>query len=243
MSCILSIDVSGAKASIALYSEASGTWLESSAASDASHSEELTNLVADLTLKAEVAPKEINQIVVGSGPGSFTGLRIGFSFVKGLALANGAKVTEVDTFYGYAYEFREKAKMIASISDARRGEVFLQIFVVEQGGFPAAIDEAKIIRLVDVSEMVNQEMASRCLSVNDLVVVCSEESLMAAMQFESRVPCHLARSLGQLFLGCEGRFEQAHLVEEISALCPKYIRAVNAKTIEERQKLSKATLI
>src|SRR5258708_29840760 len=77
----------------------------------------LVLLAADALLRAAgIEPRELDGVVVGTGPGSFTGIRIGLATARGLALGLGVPVAGVSTLRGYASG--------RPVIDPRRGEVF-----------------------------------------------------------------------------------------------------------------------
>jgi tRNA threonylcarbamoyladenosine biosynthesis protein TsaB len=72
---------------------------------------------ADALLReAGLAPRDLDALVVGTGPGSFTGVRMGLATARGLALALDLRVAGVSTLHAYAGG--------RPVIDARRGEVF-----------------------------------------------------------------------------------------------------------------------
>jgi tRNA threonylcarbamoyladenosine biosynthesis protein TsaB len=77
--------------------------------------------------------KEIDALVVGSGPGSFTGLRISFSVIKALSITLGKPVIKLGSFFSYAYPFMKKYEKIAVINDARRNLIYAASFRVKNG--------------------------------------------------------------------------------------------------------------
>ena len=89
----------------------------------------VTRLLADaraLLERAGLAFADVGLIAVGTGPGSFTGLRIGVATARGLALATGAPVAGVSTLRALAQtpEPPPPGTLVLPVVDARRGEVF-----------------------------------------------------------------------------------------------------------------------
>lgn len=70
------------------------------------------------------AMNDVQAIVVGLGPGSFTGLRVGLATVKGLAFARPLRVAGVSSLDALAYAVRNRAKNICVITDAKRGLIY-----------------------------------------------------------------------------------------------------------------------
>ena len=96
---ILGIDSSGHTASCALLRD--GIVLsEYSANIGLTHSQTLLPMVAEIFSRTGVEAKDLDGIAVSAGPGSFTGLRIGASTAKGLALGYGIPLIEVSTLLG-----------------------------------------------------------------------------------------------------------------------------------------------
>lgn len=84
--------------------------------------------------KRGLAFKEIGCFVVGAGPGSFTGLRISFSVIKGLSLSLNKPALAIGSFNSIAYKVRSFSSRIAVISDARRNLVYGALFKVNSRG-------------------------------------------------------------------------------------------------------------
>jgi tRNA threonylcarbamoyladenosine biosynthesis protein TsaB len=93
------------------------------------HARELLALARELLDRADLAWEALDRVVVGVGPGSFTGLRIGLSVAHGLALSLGATLVGVGTLAALAdgLPAPESGHRLAVI-DARRGEVFVAAY-------------------------------------------------------------------------------------------------------------------
>jgi tRNA threonylcarbamoyladenosine biosynthesis protein TsaB len=91
------------------------------------HQERLAPLVAEVMKTAGAPFGAVERIAVTTGPGSFTGLRVGLAFAKGLGLALGKPVLGVGTLHALAVS-AEEAPLTAAVVDARREQVYLQPF-------------------------------------------------------------------------------------------------------------------
>jgi tRNA threonylcarbamoyladenosine biosynthesis protein TsaB len=91
------------------------------------HQERLAPAVRDLMAAAKISFGELDRIGVTVGPGSFTGLRVGLAFAKGLALALGRPCIGVGTLEALAAAADAKGRT-AAVIDAGRGCVYVQVF-------------------------------------------------------------------------------------------------------------------
>lgn len=91
------------------------------------HQERLAPLAAEVMAEAGIAFADLARVAATVGPGSFTGLRVGLAFAKGLGLATGRPVTGVGTLHAMAASAGERGR-VASVIDARREQVYLQAF-------------------------------------------------------------------------------------------------------------------
>jgi tRNA threonylcarbamoyladenosine biosynthesis protein TsaB len=91
------------------------------------HQERLALMVQEAMAEAGLAFAQLDRIGVTVGPGSFTGLRVGLAFAKGLGLALGKPVVGVGALEALAASELEADLTLAAI-DARRGQIYLQAF-------------------------------------------------------------------------------------------------------------------
>ncbi|MEK7701487.1 MAG: tRNA (adenosine(37)-N6)-threonylcarbamoyltransferase complex dimerization subunit type 1 TsaB [candidate division NC10 bacterium] len=92
------------------------------------HSERLMVAIDRLLGDAGWAPRDLEGLAVAVGPGSFTGLRIGLSTVKGLALALGIPVAAVPTLDAMAATLPFAALPVCPVLDARKHEVYASLY-------------------------------------------------------------------------------------------------------------------
>jgi len=88
------------------------------------HQERLAPMAQQVLAEAE---GEYDRIAVTVGPGSFTGLRVGLAFAKGLRLATGKPLVGLGTLAGLATSVTADGPT-AGVIDARRGQVYVQAF-------------------------------------------------------------------------------------------------------------------
>lgn len=82
----------------------------------------------DLLNENRMAISDVGEIVVGMGPGSFTGVRIGVAVAKGLAHGLGVPLYGVGTLDAVAWRFAGREGLLGVVGDAMRGEVYPALF-------------------------------------------------------------------------------------------------------------------
>lgn len=117
------------------------------------HAERLMDMIAEVMAEAGVAFTDLDRIAVTTGPGSFTGLRVGLSVARGLALVLEIPVIGVTTLGAIAQGARRTLEEqgsppspVLAILDARRDEVYTQTF----GADGTALDEPRVARVADL---------------------------------------------------------------------------------------------
>ena len=124
---ILGIDTSCACAKVALLKD--GRVLGTSYADDMkTHSVKLMPMVDEVLKSNNVLPADLNLIGVVTGPGSFTGLRIGVTTAKAIAYAADTKLVGVNTLDFLAASVSEKDVLICPVVDARNTNVYCNAY-------------------------------------------------------------------------------------------------------------------
>ena len=117
------------------------------------HSRTLLPMAEDMLKNAELSIKDVDVIAIAHGPGSFTGIRIGVSTVKGLAWASDKPCVGVSTLEAMAWHGLSVGGYICPVMDARRSQVYNAIFKIEDGR-PVRVTEDRPIALGELAEEV-----------------------------------------------------------------------------------------
>ncbi len=124
---ILAIDTSTFSGSIALVKD--GLLVTELTSGDVgTHSNWLMPGISALLAGVNADLNDVDYIALANGPGSFTGLRIGVSVVKGLAWTLGKKIVGVSTLKALAYNLRYSSALVCPILDARKSEVYAAVY-------------------------------------------------------------------------------------------------------------------
>lgn len=136
---ILAIDTTSLAASVALVDETK-TIAEFTTNYKKTHSQTIMPMIDYLKNMVDLDLRSIDYIACSSGPGSFTGLRIGASTAKGLAFALGKKIVPVPTLDALAYNIFMNENIIVPIMDARRNQVYTAFYIWENNEFKRISD-------------------------------------------------------------------------------------------------------
>jgi tRNA threonylcarbamoyladenosine biosynthesis protein TsaB len=124
---VLAVDTATAIGSVALV-EGGEVRAELAARVSAKHGETLLPNVARVLEEAGVRVEDVGLFAVGLGPGSFTGLRVGLATMKGLSLARGTPLVGVSSLRVLARGAAGGARVVVSLLDAHKNEVFAAAF-------------------------------------------------------------------------------------------------------------------
>jgi tRNA threonylcarbamoyl adenosine modification protein YeaZ/ribosomal-protein-alanine acetyltransferase len=152
---ILALDTSMAACSACVYDVGAGKVLASQVAyMDRGQAEALAPMVQDVMQAAGIAYSSLSRVVVTIGPGTFTGVRIGLSFARGLGVALSIPVVGINSLAAIACNETSKANPIIVASDARGNDIYL-------GTFDAGGDELTspaIVRLDDIRDVLPRDV-------------------------------------------------------------------------------------
>lgn len=222
---ILGIDSSAITAGCALMDDSGKVIAEQFLNTKHTHSQTLLPMIESMLKCAGVAVSELDAAAVTVGPGSFTGLRIGVSTVKGMCYGAGIKCVPVSSLEAIAYNFPGIDETIVCCMDARCGQVYNAIFRSE-GGVITRQCADRAIRL--------EELARELEAMSGRIILAGDGAELAHKSTEGKYelapyPLRFQRGSG-VCLAARGR-EQI----DPAALMPSYLRLPQA----ERERLAR----
>ena len=199
------------------------------------HGAELFDTLADLLQRVGLAPRQLGQLYISAGPGSFTGIRIAVTLAKMLSFAVGTRIVAVDTLDAMAENAAEYLKAthsdltrVATILDAKQNRFFVSLYE-RQGDDWAKLLPDSLLHPEDVLALINKD---------DIPVGLLGEGLV---YYADKFACPLTRLIDKAYwpatargvyavgrrMAAKGQFS------DIATLVPAYIRKPDA--VEKRE--------
>lgn len=197
------------------------------------HAEIILPLIDSVLQRAGIGLSDVTGIAVGIGPGSFTGVRIGLSTVKGLAYGTGMPAVGISTLQAIAARVSGFEGIVCPILDARKSEVYASVFRKQGNRLERMTEDALMPILSFLRELRGVGKTARCLFIGDGVTsygpllqratdlqsyfaeegamrsVAASIALLGERQFIEDRPVHLD-DLAPVYLrrpGCESRMK------------------------------------
>jgi tRNA threonylcarbamoyladenosine biosynthesis protein TsaB len=164
------------------------------------HATRLLALANDLLAEAHIDWPGLERIAVGTGPGTFTGLRIGIATARGLAQSLGVELVGISSLCALAHGAGQEVQRVLAVIDARRGEVFLAAYDAGQELIaPQAVPPDEVAELLQRAAIDTQAEQWRALG---------DGAILYREAFE-RAGMHVAED------GCGHHQIQAHAICEL----------------------------
>ncbi|WP_418844688.1 tRNA (adenosine(37)-N6)-threonylcarbamoyltransferase complex transferase subunit TsaD [Parafannyhessea umbonata] len=132
--------------------------------------EQLVNTALDCLSQAGLAMGDVDAVLVGRGPGSFTGVRIGIATAKGLACGLGSALFGASTLDAVAWGAWAAGErgLLAVVDDAMRGEVYPGVYLLDDAGAHRTFDAERVVAADDaVEELVSRADAAELSLTGD----------------------------------------------------------------------------
>ena len=172
---ILAFESSARPASVALLRDGS-LLSQYSQCSALTHSRTLLPMAEDMLKNAELTIGDVDLFAVAHGPGSFTGVRIGVSTVKGLAWAANKPCVGVSTLEAMAWHGLAAGGVVCPVMGARRGQVYNALFEIRNG---------KPVRLCGDRPIALEELAPQLRELESPAFLVGDGAAITAKYLET----------------------------------------------------------
>ena len=182
---------------------------------DAAHGSDLMPAIDSLMKEASLTPSQLTRVVVGRGPGSYTGLRVAAATALGLARGTGAVAVGVPSFDSVAALGLEAGERGAVVTNAFGGNVYIAVYEGQEGP-----------RVKTVTAPMSLEVDRAAEPLHAVDVLLASVDMSAAVKgpatLERREPTPSASALLQMGLACTPD-------RDASQVTPLYLRPFEAK--------------
>jgi tRNA threonylcarbamoyladenosine biosynthesis protein TsaB len=199
------------------------------------HAEIILPLIDSVLQRAGIGLSDVAGIAVSIGPGSFTGVRIGLSTVKGLAYGTGIPAIGISTLQAIAARVAGFEGMVCPVLDARKGEVYGAIFR-KHGNQLERLTEDTLMTIANfLEELRDLGRPARCLLIGDGATVCRSLVQKAPdLQIHTADEDAMPSAAAAIALLSERQFTD-HRALRLDDLAPVYLRRPEC---ESRMKLT-----
>lgn len=220
---ILALDSSAAPASAALLED--GKILsEFYINTKQTHSQTLMPMVESVLKLTNKTLDDVTCMAVSAGPGSFTGVRIGVSCVKGLSMTRNIPCAGVSTLRAMAENARQLTGIVCAVMDARCGQVYNALFRAEGGTLTRLCDD----RALPIAELLEEckTFTEKIYLVGDGAELCYKT--FAAIRAELLQPQLRFQRASGVAVAAQEMVENGQTVTP-DALMPIYLRLPQAE--------------
>ena len=225
---IIAIDSSGLVASVAIVQDEE-VIAEYNVQYKKTHSQTLLPMLDELKRMVDLDLQTVDAIAIASGPGSFTGLRIGSATAKGLGLALEIPIIEIPTLDGLACNLYGTDKVVCPIMDARRNQVYTGLYSYIEDGQSDEQEQSFHYTLVPILSQCAvpiEEIAEKCNEQQKEIIFLGDGVPVFAEQLKNLMKVPYS-------------FAPAHLNKQragaVGALAEKYYREGKTVTAAEHQ--------
>ncbi len=223
---ILALDSSGLVASVAVVTE-DKVLGEFTVNNKKTHSQTLLPMVDEVLKILDMDVKELDAIAVAGGPGSFTGLRIGASTAKGLALVLNIPIINIPTVDSLAYNLYGTDHLICPMMDARRNQVYTGLYEWQEGEFKVVLPQfaAEVEELAEKLNSYNREI----IFLGDGVEAQLSKFAPLLKAPYSIAPIHLSKQRAAALGALGVEYYKAGKLQEGDSFEPEYLRMSQAE--------------
>ena len=223
---ILALDSSGLVASVAIASE-DVLLAEYTINYKKTHSQTLLPMLDEIVRMVDLDLYEVDAIAITSGPGSFTGLRIGSATAKGLGLALDKPIVSVPTVDCLAYNFYGTDRMVCPIMDARRDQVYTGLYEFVNDKL-VVVSQQKVVSMDEIIDEING-IGKEVIFLGDGVPIHKDRIAETVKVGYSYAPLHMNRQRAGAVAALGLEYYKAKQVETAAEHQPIYLRVSQAE--------------
>jgi len=220
---LLAVDTATMRCGVGVYRDGSAL-SEQTHDNGRTHSVRLMNMIDRALDEAGLRLKHLDGLAVGTGPGSFTGLRIGISTIKGLAVGSGIPVVGVCSLKALALQAGMLQTRVHAMIDARKNQVYSGIYEVSGKG-PKQLCHVQVAAPEQVASAVKRPelfIGSGAVLYRDFF----RRALGDQVQFAAREDNDIRA--GSIALLAEEKFRRKRIYEA-GTIIPDYVRKSDAE--------------
>jgi tRNA threonylcarbamoyladenosine biosynthesis protein TsaB len=225
----IAIETSGRAGSVAVVCE-DGRIEQRPFARGLRHAVEMIPTLDEMLRERGAAPRDVGEVYVSAGPGSFTGLRVAITFAKTMALSAGSRIVAVPTVDALALNAEDLPEVgaLAVVLDAKRGQVYCAGFRRGANGTLAKVLDASLLTPDELLARMGRPLWLAGEGIAYHADPLTAEGVRALD--ESRWPAQ-ARNVARvgMALAAQGRYADP------DTLCPIYIRRPEAEELWEKR--------
>lgn len=220
---ILAVDTATKSCSVAV-TDGEILCAELTTVKEQTHSKHLLEMIHAVTQMAGLSVADLSGFAVTIGPGSFTGLRIGISSIKGFAVALAKPVVGISSLEALAQQTVPGSFLVVPCLDARKGEIYCAHYRFVKGVLTKEKEE-----MVLPPDQVVKDIFEPCIFVGSGAQVYQDmiSQELGVNAFIAPQNCHIIRASTVAYLGMK-RLENND-VDDINTLVPHYIRKSDAE--------------
>lgn len=225
---ILSIDSSATAASVALVDDNKliGEFFINT---ELTHSRTLMPMIDSLLEVVGKAVSDIELIAVSTGPGSFTGVRIGVAAVKGLAFASDIPCMGVSTLESMAYNLTLTDCVVCAVMDARRDQVYNAMFRIKYGNIERLCED-RAISLEELKKDISENYSKEhILLVGDGARLTMRELMDLPTYIELAPDSLISQRASSVAYCAKAKIAAGEKPDTSEKLMPSYLRLSQAE--------------
>jgi tRNA threonylcarbamoyladenosine biosynthesis protein TsaB len=200
------------------------------------HAEVLLPAVETLFNLTKMTIQDVELFACTTGPGSFTGVRMGIATVKGLALATGKPAVGVSTLETMAMNLRYSKRLVCPLLDARKNQVYAGLYRMGADGLPEPLIADQLADILDVLKDIPCQDVDFIGDGASRYSKLIREFVPASSIFDnSRLSNPDPSALG---LAAIRRYRRDGLADSVLSLLPSYLRLSEAEQKAGRDRVA-----